>query len=1636
MEPGDLRINSRLRDDSGVPRSSPSSSYGAVNEGNSVLQFRSHIRPAVITDGRLHHMPSSMAGPPLVIDRMVSSRNEPVKVWRDPTLMNSSEIRHVVSMQHSGVVHLTHPMVAHSNVNTGGAVYLHHDNKSIENAASRGPPNAPHEMRGRAPVVYAPPANAAKQHMDAWRHQAVLQQNSKDFRVNLSSKSTVEQAVHDHFVESLRLAQLKGSTSQPAVKQEERPSSHASGAHQQQRFYPPPPDKRHHEHPSSQVIYQIHQHQAMHKPELPAPPPLRSEAQYCPPGGGMESGRKHQIYGAPEVIVRPHAATQQQSSSIRYESEPDILPSDNCVRYRNHPPVPRRPTSQNDLHLERNRSPFGKPGPPASSPNSYHGYPQAHVSKHKVNSPAPPHIYGKPGPSTRPYDMSNDPSGPLPLTSKGGLTRPSQSSPTSYSHTSPSLPQHDVRKSDVAYYMYNNVPPGFQQPSLSPHAHMHSIQTQPLDLGGKRKVEDEVYKAKIQEPSDYSGVNPYFGSRKPEDPNMRPRIPQSHPHHIQNSSIPHSYTFADSMPSKRKIEEVSMSMHLDPKKVRCEAPKVSVGNVMMGRKEHEMKAVGASEREFLLDNSRLQMDNQGPLPLNMSESASKVKLEATSPAPLPFDMKKSTVKVGAVDIKPGVATITQGPLCNGKHKESTTEQKAASPPVDIKFDSQIITKVKIEAASLSAVVPKKAWVLQWHEADGSNDKTVNDDNTKVPKNDADVEVSNGCATPQSTSATENGTKDDRNGKLLNGHTLSNTESDSNKNTSVTNTQTFNGFGKERLNDSDIGSENESDNSNKEKVSTDSNPSPMKKNGRKGKDCSQASPKPDLRKDGLCKRPPVSQLKKTGESFIQAETCNRVTPKIAKCRECRWHPSARGSKKQSGAYCRFYGFRKLRYTKGGSLTVAGFSDPFTDPSKITEHDQFRLWLPSNVTPEGLSIEISKFLLSQLCDQFCDLVQQEEEARSLARTQELSEIAWKPLLKGVREMCDVCDTTLFNFHWACGKCGFVVCLSCFKARKDDSEGERAPENAGKDRDEFQWLLCSNRCAHELDKLMLVQTIAGDALTELNKKMHSICESRDIPQKCGCGNPSRKSQQEEQLVAAVKVTNEKLKSETIENSAEDKCKKSENDSDAKSKNDIDNSRLVVEEDAKTANGCSTNTDAEEGIELKYFKRLKPIETIRKKLPISQKTFATTESTVLYPNVKHSWLCDGKLLRLMDPRNPENKSIFHEQWKRGSPILVSNVTEKLDKELWTPESFSKDFGEYKNDLVDCLSGKVLANQQMKKFWEGFTCVDNRMLDDEGEPMLLKLKDWPSIDDFAQVLPSRFQDLMDALPLPEYTLRDGKLNLAARLPAEFMKPDLGPKLCIAYGSGEELDKATTNLQLDVSDAVNVLVHCEPSQDEDATDYEKAVLDAIKESDCDVVTINRVLQKKEVPGALWHVYDAKDADKIRDLLNKVAVEKGASVEPHHDAIHDQSWYLDKTLRKRLMTEYNVCGYPILQCAGDAIFIPAGAPHQVRNLQNCIKVAEDFVSPENISHSFYLTEELRNLSKDQPTFEDKLQIKNIVYHAVKDAAAVLLLQTTEKSETAPQNSQEDASTALSKDCQFHPSTSPQNPAALVVNSATN
>merc|ERR1712117_722055 len=138
------------------------------------------------------------------------------------------------------------------------------------------------------------------------------------------------------------------------------------------------------------------------------------------------------------------------------------------------------------------------------------------------------------------------------------------------------------------------------------------------------------------------------------------------------------------------------------------------------------------------------------------------------------------------------------------------------------------------------------------------------------------------------------------------------------------------------------------------------------------------------------------------------------------------------------------------------------------------------------------ETAKTILQNLTKQFHAIYKQEQEAELYA--EDLTP-AWKRVVQGVREMCDVCEATLFNKHWACGKCGFVVCIDCYRARVNGqggtTPGSDAGDNATRDKDDFSWLLCNNNKSHQLDTLMLTQIIAGDALDEVNTKLRLLSQ-----------------------------------------------------------------------------------------------------------------------------------------------------------------------------------------------------------------------------------------------------------------------------------------------------------------------------------------------------------------------------------------------------------------------------------------------------------------------------------------------------------------------------------------------------------------
>ncbi|XP_029787615.1 probable JmjC domain-containing histone demethylation protein 2C isoform X7 [Suricata suricatta] len=829
---------------------------------------------------------------------------------------------------------------------------------------------------------------------------------------------------------------------------------------------------------------------------------------------------------------------------------------------------------------------------------------------------------------------------------------------------------------------------------------------------------------------------------------------------------------------------------------------------------------------------------------------------------------------------------------------------------------------------------------------------------------------------------------------------------------------------------------------------------------------------------------VKKLKQTGESFLQDDSCCEIGPNLQKCRECRLIRSKKGEEPtHSPVFCRFYYFRRLSFSKNGVVRIDGFSSP-----DQYDDEAMSLWTHENYEDDELDIETSKYILDIIGDKFCQLVTSEKTALSWVKKD--AKIAWKRAVRGVREMCDACEATLFNIHWVCQKCGFVVCLDCYKAKERKSS---------RDKELYAWMKCVKGQPHDHKHLMPTQIIPGSVLTDLLDVMHTLREKYGIKSHCHCTNkqniqvgnfPSMNGVS--QVLQNVLNHSNKISLCMPESQQQNNPQKSESNGNSSPGSDIstdgkltppesqsplhwladlaeqksreekkENKEFALEnqikEEREHDNPDSPNNrtsppvsqNNEQGSTLRDLltttagklrvgstdagiafapvysmgtpsgksgrtmpnilddiiasvveNKIPPNKASKinvkpelKEEPKERGKSPTEENSTLYSDVPHSWICEKHILWLQDYKNVNNWKLFRECWKNGQPAVVSGVHKKMNISLWKAESISLDFGDHQADLLNCKDS-IISNANVKEFWDGFEEVSKRQKMKSGETVVLKLKDCPSGEDFKTMMPARYEDLLKSLPLPEYCNPEGKFNLASHLPGFFVRPDLGPRLCSAYGvaAAKDHDIGTTNLHVEVSDVVNILVYVGIAKGNGILS-KAGVLKKFEEEDLDDVLRKRLKDSSEIPGALWHIYAGKDIDKIREFLQKISKEQGLEVLPEHDPIRDQSWYVNRKLRQRLLEEYGVRTCTLVQFLGDAVVVPAGALHQVQNFHSCIQVTEDFVSPEHLLQSFHLTQELR-LLKEEINYDDKLQVKNILYHAVKEVVRALKIHEDE------------------------------------------
>ncbi|XP_073150164.1 lysine-specific demethylase JMJ26 [Henckelia pumila] len=558
-------------------------------------------------------------------------------------------------------------------------------------------------------------------------------------------------------------------------------------------------------------------------------------------------------------------------------------------------------------------------------------------------------------------------------------------------------------------------------------------------------------------------------------------------------------------------------------------------------------------------------------------------------------------------------------------------------------------------------------------------------------------------------------------------------------------------------------------------------------------------------------------------------------------------------------------------------------------------------------------------------------------------------------GERVYCNHCSTSIVDLHWSCPNCGYELCLGCGR----DIRGGRLPAG-GRSRTIFPYVNKGYDYMHggepipessHTEVLDDISTISVDWVSSSNGRIY--CAPKEMG---GCADCCLELKC---LLPADFISRLRTRAEKIR------------------------SKYKIMEKMSPARCCDDKSG-------KLFK--------------AASREGSEDNCLYFPDSE-------------DIVNEEEFWNFRRHWAKGEPVIVRSVLDQTRGLSWEPSVMWRALSEHKDyrtgsrmsdvKAIDCLAGcevKICTRKFFKGYTEGRTYGNFW-------PEMLKLKDWPPSDKFEDLLPRHCDEFISALPFQDYTdPRNGFLNLAVKLPASVIKPDMGPKTYIAYGIREELGRgdSVTKLHLDMSDAVNILTH---TADVAITPEQCQAIELLKEMHrAQEEREGRDLNRKQKPykmdfdekevtdflpkvhskqgSALWDIFRREDVPKLKEYLVKHSNEfRHTFCSPVHQVIHpihDQLFYLTSAHKQKLKEEFGIEPWTFEQKLGEAVFIPAGCPHQVRNLKSCTKVAVDFVSPENIHECLKLTEEFRELPKEHRAKEDKLEVKKMIVHAVKQA----------------------------------------------------
>ncbi|KAL0310654.1 UNVERIFIED_CONTAM: Lysine-specific demethylase [Sesamum angustifolium] len=410
-----------------------------------------------------------------------------------------------------------------------------------------------------------------------------------------------------------------------------------------------------------------------------------------------------------------------------------------------------------------------------------------------------------------------------------------------------------------------------------------------------------------------------------------------------------------------------------------------------------------------------------------------------------------------------------------------------------------------------------------------------------------------------------------------------------------------------------------------------------------------------------------------------------------------------------------------------------------------------------------------------------------------------------------------------------------------------------------------------------------------------------------------------------------------------------------------------------------------------------------------------------------------------------------FRVHWSKGKPVIVKEVCDASAMTIWDPMVIWRGIKETAEERVRDINRTVKAidcsnwteiNIELEEFMNGY--FDGRV-HDNGQPQLLKLKDWPSPSASEEFLLYQRPDFISKLPLLEFIhSKWGLLNVAAKLPHYSLQNDVfllvhacEVKLKGVQGTRTEIQNAVaqsetqemridpdihlnsggfSNLSPDGPDGSETNAHSNDYENKDDQEIEGS--SAIGEkavNDSEDGSNGKILEKTQA-GAFWDVFRREDIPKLMEYISMhwKNFQKADNLIDDYVSrpLYDGVVYLNRHHKSKLREEFGVEPWSFEQHIGEAVFIlldvlskqdifsymfreihsryeklihvtdPDSFSHPFP--QSSVQLGLDFLSPESLGEALKLSEEIRGLPNDHDAKLQILEVGKISLYAASSA----------------------------------------------------